>query len=122
MTLLEGDLAGVFSAAFSGLYVEATLYRPSAFADDGKGGGTSSGFGPGEPVKAQLDSATQAMRASEGFVETDQRILVLAHGVAPIDTDCEISVKGQRWAIASVTQDPAGAYYDLHGRRAAVSA
>lgn len=117
VSLLEGDLAGVFSAAFSGLYVDATLYRPNTFTDDGKGGGTGGGFLPGEAIKAQVDAATQAMRISGGFVETDRRILVLAKGVAAITTDCELFVSGKRWLVVSVDSDPAGAYYDLHVRR-----
>lgn len=116
MSLLEGGLAEVFATAFGGLYLDATLHRPS-FTDDGSGGGSTSWTN--EPVKAQLDQTTQAMRASEGFVDTDQRILVLAQALAPITADMEITVGGTRWMIASVTQDPAGAYFDLRGRRKA---
>lgn len=119
MSLLEGDLASVFSVAFAPLYLDATLYRPLAGADDGAGGGSGTGFDQGTPVKAQLDQATQAMQSAEGYVDTDQRILVLAAGVARITTDCEILVKGTRWLIASVTMDPAGSYYELRGRRKA---
>jgi hypothetical protein len=120
MSLLEGDVSGFFSAAFAGFFLDAQLYRPNAFADNGKGGGSGgSGFADPEPVKAQLDQVTQAMRSSEGFVDSDQRILVLASGIAPITTDCEISVGGTRWQIASVSQDPARSYYELRGRRKA---
>lgn len=115
MTLLEGNLAAVFASAFGGVFVDATLYRWST-VDDGKGGGTS-GFDLGTPVKAQLDQATQAQIQGDGYVDTDQRILVLASGVAPISTDDEIVVGGTRWMIASVGRDPAGSYYDLRGRK-----
>lgn len=118
MSLLEGDLAGVFASAFGGFYLDAQLYRLNDFTDDGTGGGSGSGFADPEPVKAQLDATTQAMRAADYYVDTDQRIIVLASGVNPITTDCEIMLGGQRWSIASVTQDPASAYYDLHGRKA----
>lgn len=117
MTLLEGNLASVFAAAFGGVFTDATLYRWST-VQDGKGGGTS-GFDAGTPVKAQLDQASQSMIQSDGYVDSDQRILVLASGVAPISTDDEITVGGTRWQIASVGRDPAGAYYDLRGRRKA---
>lgn len=116
MTLLEGQLAGVFASAFSAIYTNATLYR-SAGVSDGKGGGTA-GFDVGTAVKAQLEAATEAMRSSDDYTETDMRILVLAQGVARPDTDCQILVDGQRWLIAHVGRDPAGAYWDLHGRRA----
>lgn len=117
MSLLGGDLAGVFSEALSGLYLDATLHRVTNTAD-GKGGGTTDRDDAGEPVKAQLDVATEAMRSADHYRETDVRILVLAHGVDAITSDHEITVNGQRWKIASVGRDPAGAYYDLHGRRA----
>jgi hypothetical protein len=118
MALLDGGLAALFSSALGGIYLDATLYRPVDDSDDGAGGGSGSGFDAGAAVKAQLDATTQAMRAADGYVETDQRIIVLAYGVAPITSDCEIFIAGSRWSIASVTQDPAKSYYDLHGRLA----
>jgi hypothetical protein len=115
MNLMDGALARAFADAFSPLYLDATLHRAS-HSEDSEGGGSTSWTD--EPVKAQLDYTTEAMRAAEGYRDTDQRILVLAHGVEPIDSDCEITVAGQRWAIASVSQDPCGAYFELRGRRA----
>jgi hypothetical protein len=117
MGLLDGGIAEVFAGAFGALYLDGLLYRPAAFNDDGMGGGSDPGFAAGEAVKVQIDAATQAMRASEGFVETDQRILVLAHGVSTIDTDCELAAGGTRWMVATVATDPAGSYYELRGRR-----
>jgi hypothetical protein len=116
MGLLDGGLASVFSAAFDGVYLDASLYR--ATTTFGGDGGGSKAYAAAEPVKAQLESATHAMRAAEGYTDTDQRILVLASGVAPISVDDQITVAGTRWGIASVGRDPAHAYYDLHGRRA----
>lgn len=118
MALLDGDLAAMFGTAFSGFYLDASLHRKIAAADNGAGGGSGSGFADPEAVKAQLDAATQAMRAADSYVDTDMRIIVLASGVDPITADDEITVGAVRWSIASVAQDPAGAYYDLHGRRA----
>lgn len=122
MGLLDGGLAQIFSGAFRGIFLDAQLYRKLADADDGAGGGSTSGFADPEPVKAQLDQATQAMRDSPGYVDTDQRIIVLAHGVAEITTDDEITVKGKRWSIASVSTDPATAAYELRGRLASTDA
>lgn len=115
MGLLDGGMAQAFASIFGGVFLDATLYRWSTVSD-GKGGGTS-GFDAGTAVKAQLDQATQAMMQADGYVDTDQRILVLASGVAPISTDDEIMVARTRWMIASVSRDPAGAYYELRGRR-----
>lgn len=117
MGLLDGDLAASFASVFSGFYLDATLHRV-AITFSGGGGGSVDSDDAGEAVKAQLTRTTQAMREREGYVDTDQRILVLANGVAPIDADCEITVDGVRWGIRSVGRDPVGAYYDLHGRKA----
>lgn len=115
MTLLGGGIAQIMSQAFRSIYEDAVLHRRTVNRD-GAGGGSVTVTN--ETVKAQLDRATEAMRASDGFVDTDQRIIVLAHGVAPITSDAQITLGGQLWNIASVTKDPAGAAYDCHGRRA----
>lgn len=117
MSLLDGQLAAAFAGVFGGLYLDGQLYRAAAFADDGKGGGSGGGFGPAEPVKVQVDQATQAMRGSDGYVDGDVRILMLAHGVAAPDTDAEIAAGGVRYMIASVATDAAGSYYELRGRK-----
>lgn len=119
MSLLDGGIAATFSAALSGLYLDGTLHRWST-VDDGMGGGVS-GFSD-EAVKAQLDQTTQAQQRGEGYTDTDQRILVLAHGVDPISTDDELTVANKRWKIASVTTDPAASYYELRGRLSGVEA
>ncbi len=116
MGLLDGGLAQIFKSAFGGIFLDATLHR-RAFTNDGMGGGSASWTD--EPVKADLDLTTEAMRSAQGHTETDQRILVLAFGVDPPNTDDEITVKGQRWSIASITTDPAQAAYELRGRKAA---
>ncbi|MGJ0508926.1 MAG: hypothetical protein ACR652_17720 [Methylocystis sp.] len=119
MGLLNGDIAAAFAGVFGGIYLDGELYRPNAFSDDGKGGGPGGGFAEPEAVKVQIDAATQAMRMADGFVDSDQRILLLAHGVAAPDADCEIEAGGSRWMIESVGTDPAGSYYELRGRRKA---
>ncbi len=117
MGLLDGQLAGVFSSIMGTFFLDASLFR-AVISHDGEGGGSNS-FAAPEAVKAQLDSTTTAQQGGDGFIDTDQRILVLASGIAPISTDDEIAVGGKRWAIASVTVDPVGSYYDLRGRLSA---
>jgi hypothetical protein len=117
MSLLDGQIAAAFAGAFGAVYLEGQLYRALDFAGDGMGGGTDDGFAPAETVKVQVDQATQAMRGSEGYVEGDVRILMLAHGVAAPNTDAEIGAGGTRYMIASVATDAAGSYYELRGRK-----
>lgn len=116
MSLLDGQLAAAFAGVFGAIYLDGQLYRSNEFTDDGKGGGAGGGFKPAEPVKVQIDAATQAMRASEGFVEGDVRILMLAHGVEAPDTDAEIAAGGTRYMIESVGTDACGSYFELRGR------
>lgn len=118
MGLLDGDIAAAFAGVFGGVYLDGQLFRAIDYTDDGKGGGSPSNpFLPAEPVKVQIDQATYGMRADAGFVEGDVRILMLAHGVAAPDTDCEVAGGGARYMIASVATDPAGSYYELRGRK-----
>lgn len=117
MGLLDGDLAAAFAGVFSGIYLNGTLFRAVEFTDDGMGGGSGGRFDNGTPVKVQIDAATQAMHLAEGFVEGDVRILMLAHGVAAPDTDCEIAAGGTRYMIETVATDTAGSYYELRGRK-----
>lgn len=111
--MLDGAVAAVFAEAFSGFYLDATLHR-ATISDDGAGGGSTSYAN--EAVKAQLDRTSQAQQAADSFTDTDQRIFILAHGLDAPNTDDEITIRDQRWQIASVTTDPAGAYYELRGR------
>lgn len=115
MGLLDGGLQRIFHGAFAGIFLNATLHRYTKI-DDGKGGGSST-FNP-VPVKASLDLVNERMRASEGYTDKDVRILMLAFNVPEPTTDDEITVKGQRWSIASVGTDPATAAYEMRGRLA----
>ncbi len=118
--LLDGGLAAIFAAAFAPIYMDGTLHRRPEYDADDEGTITrvSKEDWPTEDVKVQLDAATQAMRQAEGYADTDQRILILASGLTAPTTDDEITAGGVRWAIASVSQDPARTYFELRGQRA----
>lgn len=129
MGLLDGGAAAIFSAAFSGFYLDGQIHRKSpAEEDDGEGGGANLAFLPDEPVKAQLDKVVE--RVVDGVADRYQRIIVLqkvtiAGVVTDVDemtTDDEITVGGTRWTIALVEQDPAKAYFDLAGRVSGIEA
>lgn len=115
MGFLDGGGASLFNSIFSGLYLSGTLYRPND-TPNGAGGGTI-GWHDGEAVKLQQESATEAMRQTQGYTALDVRFLMLAQGVDRPDTDCQLGFGGTRYAIVGpVGRDPCGAYYDIHAR------
>lgn len=114
MGLLDGGGAALMASVFGGIYLDATLHRPTT-TDDGMGGGSST-FAD-EPVKVQLEAVTEAMRQAEGYTDRDVRILMLASGVPRPNSDCEVTVSGTRYAIQPpVGTDPAQSYWDMRGR------
>lgn len=114
-SLFEG-VAAAFSSTFGAFYLDASLYRPAAYTDDGEGGGTGGGFAAAEAVKVQPEATTQAMRDTPGYVDTDKRYIMLAHGVDEPNTDCELVAEGKRWSVVNWGRDPASSYYDTHCR------
>lgn len=114
--MLDGQLAAIFGRAFAGLYLPATLHK-RAISYDSEGNPTASATD--YTCRAQLDAATEAMRQAAGYTDTDVAIYVLAYGLAvTIDSDDEITVKGQRYTVASVERDPAAAYFLCRGQLA----
>ena len=125
MTIAEAfaDIAAGFSAAGLGAFHDATIRWPGTAVYDA-GGSIST---PGDPVEksasVQVDAATEAMRAAEGFVDGDVRILVLAASLdGEMDTGARITIAdgahAGAWLVASVSRDPAGVYWECRGRRA----
>lgn len=112
---LDGGIADTFASIFGGIYLSATLHRPTT-TDDGMGGGSTTWTD--EAVKIQPDSATQAMVASAGYVESDGRMLMLASGHADPDTDCELTYGSTRFMVVNWSTDPCRSYFDLHVRKA----
>lgn len=119
MGLLDGGIAAVFSAAFSGLYLDATLHAGTGepIYDDMTGG--IIGYSEGDvPCRAQVDSATDAMRRADGFAEGDARILVLAQGLPTVTSDHELTVRGTKYRLLSAELDPAASHWICRGRAA----
>lgn len=118
-----------FAATFAGLatavgapFYNATANWPGTPTYDTGGSITS----PGTPVslscRAQFDSATEAMRQQEGFLETDVRILVLADSLAgTLDTKAKILVASGdyagTWALMTCVRDPASIGFECRGRK-----
>jgi hypothetical protein len=119
------NLAVGFSAVAGGPFADATATWPGTPIKDDGGTITT----PGTPVslacKVQFDTPTQAMRAAEGFLESDARILVLSASLSgTLDSEARIvSASGPyagTWSLLSVTGDPAGIGWECRARRVAV--
>ncbi|GAA4827448.1 hypothetical protein GCM10023232_27190 [Sphingosinicella ginsenosidimutans] len=116
------DIATAFSAAGLGAFHDAEARWPGTpVMDDG-----GSIVTPGTPVvktcQVQVDQATEAMRASEGFADGDMRMLVLAATLdGALDTAATIEVLAGphqgTWMVAAVSRDPCGVYFECRGRR-----
>ena len=121
-TLFAG-LASDFAEQFGAPFMDASAVWPGTPVKDAGGSIVTPGTPVSLPCKAQFDAATQAMRETEGFLETDVRILVLAATLdAVLDTKAKVVVAtGQyagSWALLSCQRDPAGIGYECRGRRA----
>ena len=123
MGLLNGGAAKIFAGVFKGIYLKS-IYHDGTLSDDGKGGGSRSFTD--HDCMAAYEEMSEAQRREEGYMDTDQRIFVLAfHEGQPIPEitgDGEITVDGERWSIETVRRDPARAYYDIRGRTSANAA
>lgn len=113
------NLATGFAAQFGGPYLDAEAVWPGIPTKDTGGSITAAGTPTSVACKVQFDTATQAMRETEGFLETDVRLLVL---ISTLDTSARIVVDaGERagtWALLSCQRDPVGVGYECLGRRA----
>ena len=119
---LFANLATGFAAQFGAPFEDATATWPGSATFDTGGSITAAGTPASHTCKAQFDAPTQAMRAAEGFMETDARIIVLAASLAAtLDTRARIVVasgaNAGTWELLSVVRDPAGIGYECRGRR-----
>jgi len=117
MGLLDGGIARIFNATFSGLYLDGLLHAGTGDPIYAPGGAITGYDGGGDvPIKVQVDSASEAMRRAEGFAEGDVRLIVLAQGVPAITSDHEVTVQDTRYSIQSVERDPALSHWLCRGR------
>ena len=114
------NLATGFAAQFGAPFGDATATWPGTATLDSGGSITAAGTPVSLACKAQFDAPSQAMRAVEGFMETDARIIVLAFS-ATLDTRARIVVatgaNAGTWELLSVVRDPAGIGYEARGRK-----
>ena len=116
------NLATAFSNMAGGPFIEAVATWPGAPTYDSGGSITAAGEAVSYACRAQFDAPTQAMRAAEGFLQTDMRVLVLAKSIAvPLDTGAQIVVadgpNAGTWALLTCQRDPVAIGYECAGRR-----
>ena len=114
--------ARFISAAYGGPYHAARIIDFAEPVYDSGGSITTAGARVERECLAQVDAATQAMRAADGFADGDMRILVMADSLeGEITTDSRVEIvagpHAGEWLVASVARDPFGAYWELRGRR-----
>ncbi len=113
------SLATSFSNMAGGPFVDAVAIWPGTPTYDAGGSILTPGTPASYACKAQFDAPTQQMRAAEGFLQTDVRILVLAASIGRmLDTEATITANGETWALLSCQRDPAGVGFECAGRKA----
>lgn len=111
------NLATNFAAQFGAPYADAVATWPGMPTKDAGGSITSPGAPVSKTCKVQIDAATQSMRAAEGFLETDVRLLVLSATLAgQLDTAARVTTGGRTYAVLSCVGDPAGIGWECRGR------
>lgn len=117
------NIAVAFSQVGLGPYQAAIAHWPGTPVYD-DGGSISE---PGLPIElecmAQVDAATQAMRAEVGYVGTDVALLVLCSTLdGQLDTDATVEVtagpNAGTYSVQSVSKDPMGSHWLCRGRAA----
>ena len=116
------EIGQAFSSAFGAPFWSAEIITQPEIVYDSGG---SIVPGDDEPTRrtcqAQVDVATEAMRAAQGYTEQTRRIIVLAATLeGGITTDDSIEVLegpfAGVWMIDSVSRDTAAVGFELAGR------
>jgi hypothetical protein len=109
MSLVDGDLAALFGAAFAPLYRDAILTKLTP-ADDGAGGFTTTPMST--PAKILIEAVSDAARAASGIPDEAVTLSVLRAGLgATLDLDDEVKMGPDTYRVIRVATDPAGAAY-----------
>jgi hypothetical protein len=117
MGLLDGDLAAVFHAVFSGLFLDGTLHAGTGEPVYNEYGDIIGYSGGDTAVKVQTDATSEGVKASAGYAAGDVRLIVLAQGIPTITTDHEVTDgHGDRYRVHDVEQDAARSHYVCRGR------
>lgn len=111
-------IATGFSALAGGPFSPATLRWPGEPTLDSGGSITTPGTPTEAACQAQVDIATEAMRADADFQQNDVRLLILSATAPDESASVEIIGGGHPgvYALQSVSRDPAGVGYECRGR------
>lgn len=120
MGLLDGGIEAIFGAAFGGLYLDGTLHAGTGAPIYDAQRRITGYTDPGDVAcKVQVDSASEAMRRTEGFAEGDVRLIILSTGLsADITSDHEVTARSVRYRLLSADRDAAASHWICRGRRA----
>lgn len=116
------SIANAFSQRFGGPYHDGYVIVPRRVRLD-SGGSLAAPVRPARiACRVQVDVATEAMRAQDGFTDKDVRLLILRDGLAvELNTDVSVEVAGGphagTYSVQSVGADAMGVYWDCRGRR-----
>ncbi len=116
------DIGLAFSGVFGGPFHDGrTVEQVAPVYDDGGSIVTPGGVAH-RTCSVQIDSATQAMRASPSFVEGSMRFIILADTLTgSLNTEARIEVLAGPfvgvWMVSSIERDPIAAGWVGTGRR-----
>lgn len=111
--LLDGGLADQFARALRPIYLKGTLHK--ATRTELAGGSASTAY-RNYPCQGMKDLTTETMRGEAGYTASDVALIILQKDIPAIETDDQVTLAGQRWAVASVLADPAGAAWVCRGQ------
>lgn len=104
MSALFAAMQAEFARVFAPIYLDGTLHKVVRTENDAGGGAVAD---IDYPIKGMIDLCTEGMRREPGYTASDVQIIILQtdFGAEPT-TDDALTLRGQRWAVASVEQDP----------------
>ena len=117
---MDGIARAVSARVGAGFWPGMVLTSTAATFDSG-GSITAPGVAIVRGCLVQVDAATQAMRAQEGYAEGDVRLLVLVGSLSgALTTDARVRVlsgpHAGLYSVRSVALDAAATHWDCRGR------
>lgn len=118
MGLLDGDIKSTVNSALSGIMLDLTIrrqeggsYDPKTFSDTNSPQTYS--------AKGMIEDYDDELIDGSLITEKDRKILILAESLSiePETSDEIIDPDGNEFSIVRVKSDPAGATWEIQGRR-----